>query len=287
MSKRRASKNKSGDSQIKRYVGLHLGGGKSDKTCMAVLEYYPTHKKVFLSRLHSQIGPEKDQSSDAKLHHLLTIEAPVDLLAIDAPLTWPKCMRCDLPCPGYESCSEPEIKWMWRWHKKRGRSKKPNKIFSPYTQRCVELHLAQEMEKSFFPGDALGANMAPLLARATFLLRRLKSAALEVYPPLSLWRMGTALGISKGALTFAKHSAEGEENRLTILKKFVDSGLLFIYEQDLRTMAQHSDAFDSLICGLTAYLNDQDLCEPRPQGFPKSEAWISIPKQDINFTGLR
>ncbi len=286
MSKRRTKKTP--DSQIKRYIGLHLGGSKSDKTCMAILEFYPMHKKVFLSRLHSQIGPEKDQSSDSKLHHLLTVsEAPVSSLAIDAPLSWPKCIRCNIPCPGYENCTEPEIKWMWRWHKKRGKSKKPNKIFSPYTQRCSELFLAQEMEKAFFPGDALGANQAPLLARAHFLLRRLKVDAIEVFPPLSLWRIGHALGISKGTLSFVKHSAEGEENRLTILKKFVDSGLLFIYEQDLRTMAQQADAFDALICGLTAYLSDQDQCEPRPAGFPKSETWISVPKPDINFVGLR
>lgn len=282
------TKKPSEDLQIKRYVGIHLGGSKSDKTCAAVIEYYPKHHKAFLSRLHSHIGPEGNQSSDLKLHHILTHgEDPISILAIDAALSWPKCVKCELKCPGYESCNEQEIKWMWNWHKKRGKSKKPNKIFAPYTQRCVELYLAEELEKSFYPPEALGANMAPMLARAHFILRRLKVKTIEVYPPLSLWRIGLDIGVSKGTLTFAKQSVEGEENRLTILKKLVECGLVFIYEQDIRAMAQHADIFDALICALTAYLYDQDLCEPRPKGFPKSEAWLSFPKSSMKLAQLR
>ncbi len=279
MAKKKKLKGATSEFQIKRYVGLHLGGSKTDRTSLAVLEYYPKHKKLFLSRMHHQIGPDKERSSDAILHQVLTVsEAPIDLLALDAPLSLPVCMRCELKCPGYENCSEVEIKWMWNSYRKRQKSKKPNKIFSPYTQRCSELYVAQELEKNFYPPEALGSNMAPMLARAHFILRRITQKAVEVYPPLSLWRIGQKVGASKSLLNFSKHSVDGEENRFHILKKLVDSGFVFIYDQDIRLLSQNTSAFDALICGLTAYLYDIEECEPRPANFPKSESWFAIPK---------
>ena len=54
------------DSQArsKTFLGLSLAGGKTDKSCLAVLEYFPEQKKVFLTKLHEKIKNEEALSSD-------------------------------------------------------------------------------------------------------------------------------------------------------------------------------------------------------------------------------
>ena len=60
------------DSLNKRlFAGVALGGGKTDKTCVALLEYYPDFKKIFLSDLILNIKSEGEVSSDLALHTLI------------------------------------------------------------------------------------------------------------------------------------------------------------------------------------------------------------------------
>ena len=80
-------------------------------------------------------------------------------------------MRCRLKCPGHEKCKEPEIKWMWSRHRKLDKVKRPNKIFTPYTERCSEQYILSEIDADIFPDHALGSNRAPLAARAIYLKR--------------------------------------------------------------------------------------------------------------------
>jgi hypothetical protein len=124
----------------------------------------------------------------------------------------------------------------------------------------------------------MGANLAPLTARAHFLLRWLKRPAIEVFPRLSLYRVGRNLGVSRSHLLFHKHVVSGEDSRKVILEKMISSQFIFIYEQDRRAMIENNQAFEAFLCALTAVLNFQGRCEPRPSDFPKSEGWIAIPK---------
>lgn len=284
MAKKRSKRLHPREFLIKRFLGLHLGGAKTDNTVAAVLEYYPKHKKVFLSRIHLGLGAKKDKSADLVLHDLLSYgESPIDILSLDAPLTLPKCVTCELKCPGFEKCSEPEIKWMWSWYRKHGKQKKPQRPFVPYIQRCTELHVSSEFERHFHPPEALGSNMAPLASRARFILRRLKISTIEVYPELSLWRICQKLDIPKSLLNFHKHSVDGETHRFQIIKRIVECGLVFVYEQDIKILSQTPAAFDAFICGLTAYIHDIGGSEDRPSGFPKKESWFTFPKENFSF----
>ena len=98
---------------------------------------------------------------------------------------------------------------------------------------------------------------------------------------MSLWRIGSALGIQKSYLRFHKHQVGGAEARQAILKQLVSREIAFIYEQDVRLMIDNSNAFDAFICGLTAILKFTNQCEKRPKDFPKAEGWIEIPKESI------
>jgi len=271
--------------QIVRLAGVALGGGKTDKTAIAVMEFYPDQKRVFLRSLRERVTARGEQTADDVLCEILNRdEKDLALIAIDAPLQLPKCIRCALPsCPGVEACREPEIKWMRELHRKRDKTKRPNKMFTPYTERAVEVFISNELEEPFHPSHALGANAAPLTARADFLRRRLKAPLIEVYPKLTLWRIGTALNMQKSHLRFHRHAVDSDESRLSILKKLIEKEIAFVYQQDLRVMVENNAAFEAFLAALTAFLKIRGQTERRPPGFPKEESWIEFPKQKIQW----
>ena len=272
--------------QIYRFAGVSLGGGKTDKTSIAILEYYPEQKRIFLRTLRDKIKGDAEVSADARIHALFTEEEPnIHTIAFDVPLQVPKCLRCALKCPGYEACKEPEIKYLWALHKKKTAKKKPVKLFTPYTERCAEAFIATDLEEIFHPQHALGANYAPLTARAFFIRRRLgkKIAAVEVYPKLSLWRIGIDLKVQKTHLRNHKLAVGGDEARLAILKALAEREICFVYQQDTKTMVDNAMAFDAFICALTAFLKFRGQCEKPPAGFPKQEPWIEFPLKAISW----
>ncbi len=259
-----------------------MGGAKTDKTALALIEYYPDQNKIFLSQITDKIKSVGDVSGDLVLYEeIQKHEGHIDGIGINAPLSLPKCLRCPLECPGFEVCTEEEILWMWEQRKKLKSKKKNLKLFSPYVERCVEHWLSLEIEEDLQPQNAFGANMAPLYARAHYLQRRLKMDCIEVFPKLSLWRIGRALLIQKSYLRFHKHAVGGEEARQAILQSLVNRDIAFLYEQDIRLMTKNAQAFDAFICALTALLKQKGQCEPRPKDFPSEETWIEVPKQDI------
>ena len=269
--------------KAKIFAGLALGGGKTDKTCLAVIEYYPQYHKIFLSQLFPRIKTEGELSADQIVCQLLEGLGKVDVIGFDTPLKLPKCMRCRLKCPGYEDCGEPEINWMWKHYRQRNKKKKPKKLFTPYTERCAELYISSQLEEPFHPPHAMGANIAPLTARALFLQKRIKAPAIEVYPKLSLWRIGRALGIAKSHLRFHKHSVGGDESREAILERLIQKDIAFLYHQDARTMIEFAPAFEAFVCAITAVLKHTGQTEARPKGFPRSESWIEFPRETIRW----
>jgi len=263
-----------------RFIGISLGGGKTDKTCLSTLEFYPGQNKIFLSRLFDKIHTQGELSADAQIHKLITqCPPPVESVTFDVPLQLPKCLICVHKCPGYEQCEEPEIQWMWKHYRAQAKKKSPPRLFTPYTERCVEQYLQTELEEPFHLQHALGANLAPLTARAQYIIRRLDLPVVEAFPKLSLWRIGNALNIGKSHLRFHRHWEGGLSSRQVVLNKMMDKNLAFIYDQDVKTLIESPQAFDSFICAITGLLSFLGHCEPRPKGFPRKESWVEIPKK--------
>lgn len=261
-----------------RFIGVSLGGGKTDKTCISVLEYYPAQRKIFLSRLFDKIKTEGEVSADSQIIRLITTSpGPIESVVFDVPLQLPKCLICPHKCPGYEECEEPEIQWMWKHF--RSQKKRPSRLFTPYTERCVEQYLQSELEEPFHLQHALGSNLAPLTARAQYLIRRIEFPVVEAFPQLSLWRIGNTLNIAKSHLRFHRHWEGGQQSRQIVLNKMMDRNLAFIYDQDIKVLAESPQAFDSFLCALTGLLAFLGHTEPRPKGFPRKESWVEIPKK--------
>lgn len=268
-----------------RLAGICLGGGKTDRTAVVVIEYYPEFKKIFVRKVYQGLGAEEKKSSDLVLHELLTEhEENLQLIAFDVPLTLPICFSCrHTKCTGYEKCEEPAIKWHWRQHLKREGVKRPNKIFTPYTERCVEDFITHDLEEPFQISHALGSNAAPLTARGQYITRRLEIPTLEFFAKLSLWRIGNALQIQKSYLRFHRHAIDSEESREFLLRRLIEDNVLFIYAQDQKVLVDNPTCFDALLGALTAHLHRQGQSENPPADFPKEEGWISYPKTSFKW----
>jgi hypothetical protein len=266
------------DPSVHRFIGISLGGGKSDKACLAVMEYYPQHKKVFLSRLIEKIKNEEHISADLKLKEIIDgYGKTLDLIAFDVPFRLPVELRDHHAKENYDISQAEHIRWMREHTRKLNKNKKPKKTFTPYTQRCVEMYIATELEEPFNIHHAMGANCAPHLARAMYLKRQFKTPVIEVFPKLSVWRIGRSLGVMKSHLRFHKHAVGGDESRRLILQAVSEKNVVFVYDADVKLMIENNHAFEAFICAFTAYLKFKGKTEPRPTDFPKEEDWIEFP----------
>lgn len=265
-----------------RFMGVSLGGGKSDRTVLTILDYYVSHKKLVVSRVIDRLKTEGDVSSDLKLFETIQEHKNhLNLIAFDVPLSLPKCFRCELVCPGYEACDQEEILWMWRHHRNNVKKNKNQRLFTPYTRRCVEELWAAELEGPWSLGDAMGSNQAPLLARGRFITRRMKPSwkpkVIEVIPRLSLLRWSSKQKLLKYVVNESRHSVQGQSARDYVLKKLTEELDLFLYEQDKMILMESLVAFDSLWAALSAFWTYQKKTEVRPKSFPKQEMWIEVP----------
>jgi hypothetical protein len=170
---------------------------------------------------------------------------------------------------------------MWNYYKSHQEKKKPKKLFTPYTQRCVEMYMATELEETFILNHALGSNADPLTARAHFMSRRLTAELNEVFPKATIWRVGRSLKVAKSHLRFHKHAVGGDTSRNMILQALSSNNVVFVYHHDVKLMTENNHAFEAFICALTGYLKFRGMTEERPAGFPESETWIDFPKETI------
>lgn len=273
-------KNRGSDKSVAkfaRYFGLSLSGGKSDKSCLAVLDQYKEPKRLFLSTLHEKIRSEEFLSADHKIFELIEqFKENAVSIVFDSPLSLPKCVRCDLKCPGYETCTEPEIKWMRQFVQALPK-KRTRKMFTPYTQRPVDIFLNEIEDENLEVQHSLGANLAPLTARSLYLKRRMLIPSFETFPKLAVWRLGLELKVNKSQLRSYRNSVGGEDARRLFLQALVEKTGLFLYQQDFKLICENQHAFESLVAAFVGTLIAAEKTEKSPKGFPSNESWVEFP----------
>ena len=284
-------------------MGLDLSGAKNQKTVIAALEFYPREKKIFLLDLYDKIAPAVSAAepspagSDEGLLELIdelveNLPSKSVKMGVNVPLVLPPCITCTRKkCPLPDKCTVSAVKWMRQFSEDTDNA---HKIFTPYTQRPVELWLRYEVlekmntVKGIDVDETLGGNRAPLSARMHFLQRHLQSLdLLEVWPKLSLLLLARHAGVSRRIIQTYRHLEEGLTAREELLDVIAETFQVFVYERDIRKLSQNLAAFDAFICALTALLAAQGLCEKMPAHFPHSSGWIHIPQlSDTDKKGL-
>ncbi len=272
-----------------RFLGLELAGAKNDKTAVAVLEFYPREKKIFVLDVHERVFSDGEQSSDEALIELLDeLKPEVKLMGVNVPLTLPPCFECKKPGCARGKCSHPAVKWMHafaRRHVKLSPKKAKARQFTPYTQRPVELWARHALLPKLPDGsrfeidEAFGGTKAPLTARMHYLKRSMKGLKLiEAWPKLTVALLAQELGLHKRLIGAYRHLEEGAHARGEILDRLTEQHGVFIYERDVRKLAGNLSAFDAFICAYTALLSSQGQCQKPPAGFPTESGWIQFPR---------
>jgi uncharacterized protein DUF429 len=237
-------------------LGVDLGGGKGKNTAVATLRVGP-HGGATVTEIAPRSGALP--LYDGRLLDLLGGFGDGTLVCMNAPLTLPPCLRCQVPvCPGQENCVDTAVVEMRRiadangaGADRNGRRGKPT--ITPYTQRATEVHLLYE--RGLAPREALGQGTGPLAARAAHLGRaladrfRLNDNLIEVSPKATL----TALGFTR---PYKKHLHE-QETRARILETL--SPELDFGPGVWREVCVQSDhLFDAVICAFTGFLWARD-----------------------------
>ncbi len=263
--------------QFKTFIGVDLGGGKGKNTAVARLELVapeasPDGKAAVEVRDYGT-GREAPWYDDRLLAYLG--EHRDALIAIDAPLTLPSCVRCALPvCPGTDACTVPTISWFReRENGARVAGKKPK--YTPYTQRASEVLLHEEHK--ILPRETLGQGMGPLTARAAYLTRalgathRLDENLIEVYPKATLTQLFAARTAGR-----YKRSGDSPQTRLEILNALTD--LRFAPGAWREHGLANDHKFDAIICAYTAYLWSRGACLEPTDPVVRDDGWIWFPQ---------
>lgn len=269
--------------ESRRFLGLSLGGAKSDRTCLTVLDFYQKQNKAFILDVFESIGPEKGgPNADQALLELVSEHQPgVEVLATDAPLTLPPCLLdCDSSCGGYDKCKNPTVRWM-RNQYSRAAAKHPKlKHFTPYTQRPVDLYFRyKHVDEEIFQDETMGANLAPQASRMQYLKRRLEGVRLiEVWPKLALYYLQKPLRLSRRDVWAYRHVERGLHVRERILEKLAEKAQVFIYERDLKKFIHNIGSFDSLLCAWVALQFHLERVVRFRGELPLESGWVQIPE---------
>jgi predicted nuclease with RNAse H fold len=253
-----------------RFIGVDLGGGRGKTTAIARLEHteQPSGWRLVLADAKARYGqrgtgsrdeepPDGDTlfRDDVLAEYLLRWTDDATVVAIDAPLAMPPCLRCTLPCPGVARCEVDEVVWMRDWApalRVRGRSDPGKPLVTPYTQRATELLLAGA---GLPTREAMGQGTGPLAARAAHLRRRM-SPRLRLHENLIEVSPGASLVQLFGA-TRARRAHHGEQSAVWDERKRMLAALAHELAFDYvwpELVVRNAHVFAAVMCAFTAYL---------------------------------
>lgn len=167
-------------SRFRRFIGISLAGGRGKQTAVARLAWDPGAPSPDLSVVHAasrmghrgtgdggpappgDAGYLRDPDLEAYLDEHLSDDT---LVAVDAPLVLPPCLRCARPCPGIADCPVDETR-LGAWLA-GSRSSKPPML--PYAERAAEIVRQRE---GLPVRVGFGQGSAPVAARVAYLRRR-------------------------------------------------------------------------------------------------------------------
>lgn len=282
------------------YIGIDLGGARGKSTAVARLSR--DEDQVFVQEILMRAG-KSPWTDDTLLDYLAALDASDTAIAINAPLTGPACVRCQLSvCPSAEQCVDPAAVWLRTvglelqsqavlsdrnrivalpegsgFHTEVPVPSAATQRLPPYTHRCTEVEL--HFNRGLLPRERLGQTSWAIASRAAHIRRALagfgyslNEKLLEVSPRCTIQALfGEAL--AKGY----KRDADPWRTRAAIVESMSD--LRFAPQSRLgrEGVLQNDNCFDALISGYTAYLWARDGWT-MPKGGPFSEdGWIWAP----------
>jgi len=189
------------------YIGIDLGGWRGKTTAVATME--PSGEAVavlYVGAREKEGAPWGDEALVAFLTEKKTQYSEI-LVAINGPLTFPACTRCQIPvCPSVQNCVDPAVLWLRDFEESlrhsqdsvglvetiasgkkrtfnRGRKiREHQKRCVPYLHRCTEIEA--HFHKELIPVDYIGKSNSPIGTRANHLVKALRGHGFEIHKNL-------------------------------------------------------------------------------------------------------
>ena len=301
------------------FVGIDLGGGRGKSTAVARLRWSPGGAGGGATAWVEEVSTRHrggEPWCDGALVDYLTSLGDGVVVAIDAPLTVPACLRCQVPrCPGYRACEVPATVWLRTVGEELQAASMAGSMFddrdrmaaapssgpsrsigtsagaapvskqrlAPYTHRCTEVML--HYTRNLVPRENLSQGVGPVSARAAHLRRVLAGHGFELNRNLlEVSPRGTvhALFDRRRARGY-KRDADPWNTRAQIIEelgermRFAPSSRLSKEE-----VLRNDHCFDALISGYTAVLWAQGEWKlPEGGGEPfATDGWIWVPPEE-------
>ncbi len=302
------------------FIGIDLGGARGKTTAVARLSRAasngddqdtrgvgePDGKGVSVQEVstrHAGIDPWHDA---VLIEYLAELSPENTVIAVNAPLTVPACLRCQLTvCPGKDQCADPSVVWLGEkgaeivaramendldriaaipQHRARSagfglaRPPRPRPRIEPYMHRISEVKLCYE--RGLLPRDSLGLGTGPIAARAAHLRRALTGLGFDLHRNL--------LEVSPRATVHAlfgprkargyKRDADPWETRAAIVEELRDIRFALRSRLSREDVLRNDHCFEALISGYTAYLWARDGWT-MPAGLYAEDGWIWAPPE--------
>jgi hypothetical protein len=281
------------------FVGIDLGGPRGKSTAVARLARTDEPGAALVEEVRTRFRGAEPWGDDALVDYVTSLGDGV-VVAIDAPLTVPACVRCVRPaCPGYQACEDPATIWLRTVGAElreqtaladRDRiaavpagaavpaaAPPAPRPMAPYTHRCTEvlLHYGQDL----VPRENLAQATSPIAARAAHLRRVLAGRGfalhenlLEVSPRVTVH----ALFGRKRARGY-KRDADPWQTRASIVEE-LGARLRFATSSRLarEEVLRNDHCFDALLAGYTAFLWAVEGWT-MPEGPFADDGWIWTP----------
>lgn len=271
------------------YIGIDLGGARGKTTAVARLtadidtETGRPLSPVRVQDVRARYHDDQPWCNEALVDYLSDRDdSPT--LAVNAPLTLPACLRCQLAeCPGQIACVDPAVVWLREVGSQmveqavaqdldriaaipattsfvkrsvsRSRTKRPALV--PFAHRISEVVL--HYKHGLVPRDLIGKASGPIAARAVQLRRRLA--------PLGYTLNDTLIEVSPRATVHAlfgrdkargyKRDADPWETRAGIVEEL---DMMFDVTSRLsrEEVLRNDHCFEALLSGYSAFLRDRD-----------------------------
>jgi hypothetical protein len=295
------------------FVGIDLGGSRGKSTAVARLRWdgRAPGGTAWVEEVSTRHRGGQPWCDTALVDYLAALGAGV-VVAIDAPLTLPACLRCQLPrCPGYRDCQVPATVWLRTVGEQlqassmmddRDRvvalpsSTQPHSVSGggasgshvafkqrlvPYTHRCTEVHL--HYTRDLIPRENLSQSVGPVSARAVHLRRVLSGLGFELNRNLlEVSPRGTVHALfgrrrSRGY----KRDADPWSTRAEIIEE-LGEGLRFAPSSRLsrEEVLRNDHCFDALLSAYTGLLWARDEWQLPDSGQPfADDGWIWVPPE--------
>jgi hypothetical protein len=288
------------------FVGIDLGGARGKTTAVARLRRGDGDERVLVEEVtprHQGVEPWRDE---VLVDYVGALGEGV-VIAVNAPLTVPACLRCALPaCPGQRACVDPAVVWMRNTgaelleealHSDRDRiaaipssggigtgraisrrtpARSPQ--LAPYVHRAAEIVL--HFERELLPRDSLGLGTGRIAARGGHLRRLLAGCGfvlnrnlLEVSPRATV----AALFGAQKARGY-KRDADPWETRAGIVDELRDVRFAATSRLSKEEVLSNDHCFEALLSAYTAWLWARDgWTLPDADELYDTDGWIWAP----------